>query len=84
MNPADNEINLFLPFVFAVLVLIFALTFGGIFLFLRSKKASELTNQNQFFSVLRAAVLSIVGVFVITGLVGVSIFTIQLLKSFFE
>ncbi len=83
MNPADDEINILLPLAFGLVVLFFALLFGLLFWILKKNKVIKITNKSHLFDVLRAAILSIVGVFVIWGIIGFATFVIQVIKNFF-
>lgn len=81
MNPDAEEINILLPLAFFLMVGFFGTVFGGIIWFLNKKKILKLAEGNQLFSVFRAAVLSIIGVFAISFLAGIAIFVIQLIKN---
>ena len=82
MNPADEEINILLPLMFILTVSFFISVIGGIFWFLNKKEIVKLSKENQLFSVLRAAVLSILGVFVLSAIAGIAVFAVQLIKTF--
>lgn len=82
MNPADDEINILLPLAFFLTVAFFGLIIFGIFWLLNKKGVVKLSKDNQLFSVFRAAILSIIGVFAISFLAGIAVFVIQVIKSF--
>lgn len=82
MNPADNEINVLLPLLFVLMVVFIGMIIGGIFWIFNKKKIVELSEGNQLFSVFRVAILSILGVFVLSAIAGIEIFIVQLIKNF--
>lgn len=83
MDLADDEINIFLPLAFGLVVLLFASLFGLIFWILNKTKVIQISKKSHLFSVLRAAILSVIGVFIVSGVIGVFIFVIQVVKNFF-
>lgn len=82
MNPADDEINILLPLAFGVVILFFALLFGLIFWILNKTKVIQISSESHLFNVLRAVISSIIGVFVVSGIIGISIFVFQIVKNF--
>ncbi len=83
MNPADDEINLFLPLAFGLVIVFFAAMFGIVIWILNKTEVINLAKESHLFSVLRAAVLSVIGVFVISFVGGIAILISQIIKSFF-
>ena len=83
MNPADDEINILLPLAFGIVVLFFALFAGLIFWILNKTKVIQISNKSHLFGVFRAAILSVIGVFVISGVIGIATFFIQIIKNLF-
>lgn len=82
MNPADDEINILLPLMFVLIIGFFGAIIGGIFWILSKNGIIKLPENSQLFSVFRAAILSILGVFVLSAIAGVAIFVIQIIKNF--
>ena len=78
--------NLFLPLAFSLIIIFFGAIFSGIFWVLNKNKVVNFTEENQMFGVFRSAILSIIGVFAISFLVGAAVFVfgivIQIVKNF--
>ena len=83
MNPADDEINLLLPLAFGFIVLFFGAIFGLLIWLLNRTKVINLSKDSHLFGVLRAAILSIIGVFVLSGVISAAVFVVGLIKSYF-
>lgn len=75
--------NLLLPLALGFIILIFGVIFGFVIWILNKTKVISLTKNHHLCGVLRAAILSIIGVFVISGAVGIAVFGVQLVKGFF-
>ncbi len=82
MNPADDEINILLPLMFFLMISFFGAIIGGSFWMLNKNGIIKLPENSQLFSVFRAAILSVLGVFVLSAVAGIVIFVIQIIKNF--
>jgi uncharacterized membrane protein YqiK len=69
MNPADDEINIFLPLAFGMLILLLVIVFGLVFWLLTKAKVIEIKNRSNLFKVVSGAVFSIIGVFFVWGII---------------
>lgn len=84
MNPADQEINVFLPLAFGVVIVLLTLSFGLSFWILVRFKVIKITNREHLFGVLKAAVFTLTGVFVISGLFLIAPLVFQTISSYFS
>ena len=90
MNPSEDEINLLLPLTFGLVIVFFSAILGLIIWTLNKTQIINteilralFDKDSQLFDVLRAAILSVVGVFIIFGISGVAGVVVQIIKSFF-
>lgn len=82
MDPAEDEINIFLPMAFGIFLIIIFSIIGVLFWLLRRSKVVEAINKYYFLAVLKAAFLSIVGVFVFSIFAGVFLTIVRKIADF--
>lgn len=84
MVSASDEINLFLPLAFGLIVFFF-LAVGSLIYWLLSRfKVIEISDKYYLLGVLKDAVLSILGIFAILAIIGGVVFVLNITINFFK
>ena len=83
IDPADDEINIFLPLVFGLTIIFFVSIIAGTLWILHKIKVANFAKDSHLFSVFRSAVLSVIGVFIISGVIGIVGIFVEIMKNYF-
>lgn len=83
INPADDEINILLPLVFGLLVFCFVAIICLIVWILNKTKVADFSKNSHPFGVFKAVILTIVGFFIFSSILGAVVTFIEIIgKSF--
>jgi uncharacterized membrane protein YedE/YeeE len=78
-----KEVNIVLPLMFGLLIFSFVIFAAVVFWLLKRFNLIELTRDNNTLSVLKDALFSIIGVIIVSAIIGICLLIIEIIKHFF-